>query len=451
MSIIPQINQAMRTLLTTTTETVAATLHYVKRADRATFTPSTLVQTFVYGWLAHPTATVEQLAGHPLGDRLTVSAWRSRPKPLISASPPPPQPCSSPSWRPVTQRVPDHAIAADPVAIPILQRFSSVRVYDSTTSGLPDALTTTWRGCGNDTARGTAGLTCGVQIDLLTGALCGLDVVHGRDSDYTLPVQHAPMPVGSLRLADLGFYSMDVLTAMGRAGVYWVSRLQSTSLLRVNGQAVRPLLAVVESLGSVDHWDGAVIVGTKGQLPARLLVRRVPKKIAKLRRQRVRTEAKGKCRPAAKAALALADWNIAITNVPPEMLTRTEVMVLLRIRWQIELLFKLWKSHGRVDAWRTENPTRMLCEIYAKVLGLVFQQWILVASSWVDSERSLFKAAQIVAFFTAEFASAQQCAVQCEQVLSRIARMIRRLARTNKRQKTATTAQRLLALTAVTS
>ena len=272
--------------------------------------------------------------------------------------------------------------------------------------------------------------------------------MHGRDSDYTLPVQHAPMPAGSLRLADLSFYSMDVLAAMDQAGIYWVSRRQSPSLLRVNGQSARPLLAVLESLDSVDHWDGAVIVGTNGQLPARLLVRRISKKIATLRRQRVHTEAKGKCRPAAKAALALADWNIAITNVPPQMLNRTEAMVLLRIRWQIELLFKLWKSHGRVDEWRTKNPTRILCEIYAKLIGLVFQQCLLVASSWAEPERSLFKAAQIVASFTAEFASAQQCAVLCEQVLSRMARMIRRLARTNKRQQTATTAQRVLALTA---
>ena len=41
----------------------------------------------------------------------------------------------------------------------------------------------------NATDRGTAGLKCGVQIDLLTGALCGLDLVDGRSSDQTLPVR----------------------------------------------------------------------------------------------------------------------------------------------------------------------------------------------------------------------------------------------------------------------
>ena len=57
----PRNGQAMQTLLTTTTE-AAASLQFEKRPDRAKCTPSTLVQTLVYGWLANPTATVERLA-----------------------------------------------------------------------------------------------------------------------------------------------------------------------------------------------------------------------------------------------------------------------------------------------------------------------------------------------------------------------------------------------------
>ena len=49
MTTIPQLSQAMQTLLTTTTEAVATDLHYVQRPDRAKFNPQTLVQTLVYG------------------------------------------------------------------------------------------------------------------------------------------------------------------------------------------------------------------------------------------------------------------------------------------------------------------------------------------------------------------------------------------------------------------
>lgn len=50
-------------------------------------------------------------------------------------------------------------MTADPVAIPVLQRFSSVRIHDSTTIGLPDALTDHYRGCGNHGPVGTAGMS----------------------------------------------------------------------------------------------------------------------------------------------------------------------------------------------------------------------------------------------------------------------------------------------------
>ena len=44
-------------------------------------------------------------------------------------------------------------------------------------------------------------------------------------------------------------------------------------------------------------------------------------------------------------------------------------MVLLRVRWQIELLFKLFKSHTQVDTWQSQKPWRILCEVYAKIGG----------------------------------------------------------------------------------
>jgi hypothetical protein len=387
MTTIPQICTTMQTLLTTTTETVAATLHCVKRPDRAKFTPSTLVQTLVFGWLAQPDATVEQLAqmAARVGVEVSAQAIDQRFTTTTAAL-----------LHQVLTASLQHVLAADPVAIPILQRFTSIRVHDSTTIGLPDALTTTWLGCGNDTGRGTAGLKCGLQLDLLTGALCGLDLAHGRASDHSLPVQQATLPTGSLRIADLGFYDLEHFAALSAAGVYWLSRIQSNSCITPPGQPERSLVATLESLGPVAEWEGPVLVGQDGRLPARLLVARVPQEVADERRCQIRAAAKEKGRAPAKAALSLADWNVLITNAPPEKLSLEEAMVVMRLRWQIELLFKLWKSQGLVDEWRTEKPARILCEVYAKLLALIIQHWMLLASGWANPERSPVKAAQVV-------------------------------------------------------
>jgi len=435
---LPQISALMHTVLTTTTEATAAALRYAKRPDRAKFTPSTLVQTLVFGWMADPKATVEQLAqmAGRLGVEVSPQAIDQR---FTHAT-------ATLLQQVLTASI-QHVVSAEPVAIPILQRFTSVRVHDSTTIGLPDALTSTWSGCGNDTGRGTAGLKCGVQVDLLTGALCGLDLVAGRASDQTLPVQHAALPAGSLRLADLGFYDLNVFAAVDEAGAFWLSRLQSNSRLTLPGQPERTLLATLEALGPVAEWDGPVVVGKGGRLAARLLARRVPQAIAEQRRRKLRAAAKDKGRAPAKAALALADWNVLITNVPAALLSLEEAMVVMRLRWQIELLFKLWKSHGQLDEWRTANPARILCEVYAKLLALVLQQWMMVASGWGDPERSLFKAAQVVRSYAAELASAFGEQAQFVTVLLAMARVLKRTARMNKRRTTPTTAQRLCALT----
>ena len=439
MTMLSQISAAMHTVLTTTTEAAATTLHYAKRPDRAKFTPSTLVQTLVFGWLTTPAGSLEQLAqmASRLGVAVSAQAIDQRFTPATATL-----------LQQVLTASLQHVISADPVAIPILQRFTSVRVHDSTTIALPDALTTTWAGCGNATGRGTASLKCGVQVDLLTGTLCGLDLAAGRASDHALPLQHAALPTGSLRLADLGFYDLEVLRTLDEHGVYWRSRLQTNRRLSLPGQPERSLLETLESFGAASEWEGPVLVGQGGRVAARLLARRVPPAIAEERRRKIRAAAKEKGRAPAKAALALAAWNILITNIPPALLSLDEALVLMRLRWQIELLFKLWKSYGKVAEWRSANAARILCEVYAKLLALVFQHWMVVASGWDDPERSLFKAAQVVRSYAAELASAFGDAEPFVAVLRSMARVLQRHARMNKRRKTPTTAQRLCALTA---
>jgi hypothetical protein len=428
----------MQSLLTTATEAAAASLRYVQRPDRAKFTPSTLVQTLVYGWLANPAASLEQLAQMATRVGVDVSPQAIHRRCTMA---------TATLLHQVLRESLTQVITADPVALPILQRFTSVRIHDSTTIGLPDALASSYRGCGNHGPVGTAGMKCGVQLDLLTGAVCGIDLVDGRAADQTLPIQHAPMPVGSLRLADLGFFNMTVLRTLTDAGAYWLSRIQTNSCLRLPGQRKQSILEVVTALGTADTWESPVLLGVHIRVSARLLIQRVPAAVAAQRRRRIEDEAHRKQRPMANDALALADWTIVITNVPPGQLSLSEAMVLMKIRWQIELFFKLWKSHGHVDEWRTTKPARILCEIYAKLIGLLFQHWVLVVSAWDNPERSAMKAAKIVMAYAAELAMAQCNPAQFLTVVQTLAQAVRRWARIQKRQKRPSTAQRLLALT----
>ena len=80
----------------------------------------------------------------------------------------------------------------------------------------------------------------------------------------------------------------------------------------------------------------------------------------------------------------------------PEQLSLDESLTLARLRWQIELLFKLWKSHGHLDKSVSANEWRILCEFYAKLLAMIVQHWLLLTSCWGFPDRSFFKAAKTV-------------------------------------------------------
>ena len=45
------------------------------------------------------------------------------------------------------------------------------------------------------------------------------------------------------------------------------------------------------------------------------------------------------------------------------------------MRWQIELLFKRWKGLGGLQVSTKMKPGRVLCELYAKLLGMLVAHW----------------------------------------------------------------------------
>ena len=143
--------------------------------------------------------------------------------------------------------------------------------------------------------------------------------------------------------------------------------------------------------------EAPILLGAQARLPARLLAVKVPSAVAEQRRRRLRQEARRQGRTPGKRTLALAAWTLLVTNVPVDLLSIEEALVLRRARWQIELLFKLWKSLGRLDESRSAHPWRQLSELYARVAGaarttlaagalvLAGSRWQLAPSGWSPS------------------------------------------------------------------
>jgi hypothetical protein len=194
--------------------------------------------------------------------------------------------------------------------------------------------------------------------------------------------------------------------------------------------------------------DGPVRLGVHHRRPARLIAVRVPQEVANQRRRDWHADARRRGQAVSQARLRLAAWTLFCTDVPPDLLSGPEVLVVARVRWQIELGFKLWKSSGHRAHSRSAQPWRVLCEVYATLVGLLIQHWVMVTSLWTSPDRSAWKATQTLRKHALHLASAFVQGVHAlGEALKVVQRTLAAGCRLNKRKKVPCTFQLLLALT----
>jgi hypothetical protein len=384
-----------------------------------------LVQTLVLGYLADADAALEDLAqtaallGHPVRPQAIDQRFT--------------QPLAHGLERLVGQAA-RRAVGA-PAAVAVLQKFTAVQVQDRSVITLPDALADYWRGCGTATgAGGEAAVKFQVRLDLISGALCGLAVEPGRASDHVTPLQTAELRPGELPLRDLGYFDLEVLDAIAVAGAFYLTRVQdSTKLFTPAGTPLD--LAELARRERSDVIDRPVQLGTAHRLPARLVMVRVPPEVAAARRRALRAKARKKGYTPSAAKRALCDWNVFVTNVSADVLDVAEVLALARARWQIECLFRHWKSDGRLARSRSRKPWRVVCEVFARLLALVIGDAQVLATCGVLLGRSLRRAWRAVRRLAGALAVALGSQRALVGVLRQLERSLRKAARLEKRRR----------------
>jgi hypothetical protein len=431
-ALVPQL----QTLFTTDAAQAAADSQFIRRQRK--LTGPAFAQGLVFAWLEQPNATVDELVvslaragvclkAQSLEDRFT--------------------PQSAEFFRLLLTRALSRAVAAaEPTACALLRLFEGVFLLDSSLLTLPAALAELFPGCGgrNDAASCQAALKITARYEVGAGRLEGVELNPGRRADAKTDLQTAPLPAGSLRLADLGFFDLDVLRTYDSQRVYFISR-PAANLVVYAGKRRKEKLARFLARQRQDRVDAWLWVGAGQQLSCRLVAIRAPKEVAAQRRAKAQEAAQDHGRTASGQRLELCGWTVFLCNVPRWLLKLQEVWVLYRVRWQIELLFKLWKSDGQIDASRSEQPYRVLSEVYAKLVGMVVQHWLLLSCGGAAfGKHSQRKAARAVRQQMGHVAAVLVVSAELLRALAVVARMVAAAGAVNRRQGRPSTYQTLL-------
>ena len=423
MAIVPQVMELLQGLLGESMDVLARETGCVKRERK--FSGSKLLGSLVLSVLRNPRAKTRdyQTTAAQLGVDVTEQAMAQRfTSDLVKF------------LKPALHRVLSHLLTSDAPPIELLQRFSQVVVGDSTTVTLPDAYADTFPGCGGSHGGGKASIKIQVLWDLCHGRLHVM-LEPGRASDAKSPITEVPLPTGSLSIYDLGYFSLDRFERVEQAESYWLSRLQHGTKVR---DAKGKTVALREFLGK--HAKNGVVdvpaqLGEK-RLSCRLLAIRVKPEIAARRRQKIREKARDHGREPSQKYLDLQEWTIFITNCPASLLTWKEVVVLYRARWQIECLFKLWKSYNRLaDQDKEATAAKQLAEVYIKLIAVIVQHGLLLMTVWLDGQRSLWRAAASLSGWIGQLIAVIDDAVKLKCMLDRQRQILAKSARVNRRRK----------------
>lgn len=262
-----------------------------------------------------------------------------------------------------------------PLPLPILNQFSAVNLIDSSIIPLPEAMADLYAGSGGNAA--AASLKVRLVFEFQHGNLSQLLLAPGREPDQGFGAYLPLATAGSLNLMDLGHFNLSHFKAMDDQKAYFLSRYKhGTSLLTPQGDKIDLLPLLQEQCPS--QLDRPVLLGQqkKHQIPCRLVAFRLKQELADQRRRKAKAAAKRRGQTVSPTSLALLDWAIYLTNVPQLMLTAEQIALLYRLRWQIELVFKLCKSVLGLRHFVRLRPAPVLTELYARLIGLVLTQFI---------------------------------------------------------------------------
>lgn len=253
------------------------------------------------------------------------------------------------------------------------QYFKRVRVKDSTRFSLPKEFASLYKGHGG--VSGPAQISIQYEYDLLTNEAILLDLTSAcrndqQDSKETLN----DIEPEDLLIRDLGYVSLAYIQHIGEHKAYYLNRLNPRSTVYDTKQNPIDFTDILNNIRkySLTTVELEIFFKTGNKwIPSRLVISPVDEKTYRKRIEKAK-ERTQRGYQISERYKVLAALNLFITNIPVEWLTAQQVIQTYRLRWQIELVFKVWKSQVHISQLKPTKVQRFQCELIARFL------WVLL-------------------------------------------------------------------------
>lgn len=270
--------------------------------------------------------------------------------------------------------------------------FNNVRIKDSTRFVLPGEYAEIMPGFGGVSSKAAACIQ--YEYDLKAGSILDIGISPGNkpDSKNARETQNKIEP-NDLVIRDLGYYSIDVIEKFIEKGAFLISKLNAKALAyEMKGGEYKPIdfkkLFNWMKKHNLQQIEKQVYIGTHIKLPFRLIIEIVPDEVFSQRMKKVNKYNKRKGYITSDDYTDRARFNLIITNIAIDTIPILTIIALYHIRWQVELVFKIWKSTFGVHKIGKMKYYRWLSILYSKlILIIIYWQTIMLTRSWLYKEK----------------------------------------------------------------
>lgn len=372
MHSIDEIAHSVENLLGEGANALAIESGVTKRHSK--ITGSILALVLVTGFISNPTASLNQLSqiAGLFGTVFTRAALSQRFNPLTVGF-----------FRKLFEEVLQLWQQREGMCLKLFEPFGGVYLIDSTHLALSHKLAQSHLASGGNGVR--AGMKLQVTYDYLQQQVEALTEQASLEPDQSFEDKLEKLPEGGLILFDLGYCTLERLKRLRKAH-YFLTRLPTSVNIYQPGSK-QPLDLVAELRLRGAEVAGAVLelsveVGQKERLELRVVAPALPEEAYLRRLAQARKASQFKGRELGVAKAERLRWNLYLTNVNQSLIGGHQVGLVYHLRWQIELLFKLWKSGRGLEQTCHKKVSRVWCEIYARLIGYTLLIYLRRGIAW---------------------------------------------------------------------
>jgi len=280
----------------------------------------------------------------------------------------------------------------------LLSPFGRVLLEDSTQCSLNEKLADEFKGSGGSASKSSVKID--LTFDIKNHTIPNIIITDGNVPDQSLGgALLNDVQKDDLFIRDLGYFVIDYFEKINGAEAFYLSRLhKGVNVFLSDSKDTSPIdlpAYIQEHFPCQEVIDLDVYIA-KERMPTRLIVYKMPEEVINLRRRKAHQSAKKKGRVLSQDYLNWLGFGFYIVNVPSEIWPAEIIGTVYRLRWEIELIFKSWKSLLNIHILKGTRPERIKCLIYGRLIAITVMTKIygcafIYAKNQFKREISLYK------------------------------------------------------------